>query len=82
MRKIDYLKEVIADGDDPDSEELNILKLRKLKESSISLLAVLNLHSDAVQIALELDELEMVRKYADLPDSATNRRQMWLLVAE
>jgi hypothetical protein len=44
-------------------------------------LAVLNLHSEAVKIALELDELEIVRKYADLPDFASQRREMWLLVA-
>ena len=47
---------------------MNLLKLRKLKEASISLLAILDMYSEAVNIALELDELEVVRKYADLPD--------------
>jgi len=56
--------------------------VRKLKEASISLLAVLNLHADAVKIALELDELEVVRKYADLPDLGAQRRELWLIVAQ
>ena len=53
-----------------------------IKKAQIILYGILNLYSKAVKKALEVNDTDMARDYANKPASAKTRKKLWMKIAK
>ena len=53
-----------------------------IKKAQIILYGILNLYSKAVKKALEINDTDMARDYANKPASGKTRKKLWMKIAK
>jgi len=67
-----------------DQEEIARLKgqIHVMKKAQIIIYAILNHFDKAVKIALECNDVNMAKKYANKPDDKKIRKKLWMKIAK
>lgn len=53
-----------------------------MKKAQIILYAILNLHDKAVKLALECEDIDMAKTYADKPQDKKIKKKLWMKIAK
>lgn len=67
---------------DPNEEEVAMSMINMMKKAQIILYAILNLHDKAVKLALECEDIEMAKVYADKPQDKKIKKKLWMKIAK
>ena len=55
---------------------------KKMKKAQIILYAILSLHDKAVKLALEINDIEMAKDYANKPLDKKVQKKLWMKIAK
>jgi hypothetical protein len=66
-----------------EKEEENLkMLLKKMKKAQIILYGILGLFDKAVKLSLEIDDITIAKKYADLPQDKKVIKKLWMKIAK
>ena len=57
-------------------------RIKQIKSAQIILYGILNLYSKAVKKALEINDTDMAKDYANKPSSGKTRKKLWMKIAK
>jgi len=57
-------------------------KIQSMKKAQIILYGILLLYDKAVKLALECDDIEMAKQYANKPVDKKIRKKLWMKIAK
>ena len=53
-----------------------------MKKAQIILYAILGLYDKAVKLALEIDDIDMAKDYANKPNDKKMKKKLWMKIAK
>jgi len=53
-----------------------------MKKAQIILYAILGLYDKAVKLALEIDDIDMAKDYANKPNDTKMKKKLWMKIAK
>jgi hypothetical protein len=56
--------------------------INKMKKAQIIIYAILEMHDKAVKIALECEDIQMAKQYADKPSDKKVKKKLWMKIAK
>jgi len=58
------------------------VKISEIRKAQVILYGILGLYSKAVKIALETNDIDLARDYANKPLSGKTRKKLWMKIAK